>query len=66
MTGKFANLAPRVFVALVAIPLILAVSYFGGIWFLLFVSGIGVLALLEFFTLFPLYLPLQEPVQVMV
>ena len=51
MPGKFANLAPRVFVALVAIPLLLAVSYIGGIWFLLFVLGISVLALLEFLTL---------------
>lgn len=51
MSGKFAHLFSRVIVALVAIPLILAVSYYGGVWFLLFVLGVGILGLLEFFTL---------------
>jgi len=50
MPGKFTNLLPRVTVAVIAIPLILAISYFGGIWFLFFVLGIGILGLLEFFT----------------
>ena len=48
---KFSNLAPRVGVALVAIPCILFVCYQGGLWFLMFVLAIGILALLEFFTL---------------
>ncbi|MEW6061872.1 MAG: phosphatidate cytidylyltransferase [Bacteroidota bacterium] len=51
MTDKFANLAPRVLVAVIAIPLILYISYLGGIFFLLLILGIGIAALLEFFTL---------------
>ena len=51
MANKFINLAPRVGVALVAIPCILFVCYKGGLLFLLFVLAIGILALLEFFTL---------------
>jgi phosphatidate cytidylyltransferase len=51
MANKFSNLAPRVAVALVAIPCILFLCYQGGLWFLLFVLGIGILALIEFFTL---------------
>ncbi len=42
---------PRVGVALVAIPCILFLCYQGGVLFLLFVLAIGILALLEFFTL---------------
>ncbi len=48
---KFSNLASRVGVALVAIPCILFVCYQGGVLFLLLVLAIGILALLEFFTL---------------
>ena len=51
MHGKFTNLAPRVIVALVGIPIILFVSYIGGILFLLLVSAIGIFALREYFTL---------------
>ncbi len=51
MTNKFSNLASRVVVALIAIPLILFVSYIGGISFMLFVLAIGLLALHEFFHL---------------
>jgi phosphatidate cytidylyltransferase len=51
MKNKFSNLAPRVAVAIVAIPFILFASYKGGLLFLLFVLAIGVLTLLEFFTL---------------
>ncbi len=51
MASKFSNLAPRVGVAIVAIPFILYAAYAGGIVFLLFVLAIGVAALLEFFAL---------------
>ncbi|MDP1678008.1 MAG: phosphatidate cytidylyltransferase [Bacteroidota bacterium] len=51
MANKFSNLVPRVSVALVSIPCILFVCYQGGLLFLLFVLAIGILALLEFFTL---------------
>ncbi|MDD8018615.1 MAG: phosphatidate cytidylyltransferase [Bacteroidota bacterium] len=51
MTNKFSNLAPRVGVAAVAIPLILFVCYIGGVFFMLFVLAIGLLALHEFFQL---------------
>lgn len=51
MASKFSNLAPRVAVAIVAIPFILYASYAGGVLFLLFVLAVGILALLEFFTL---------------
>ena len=51
MANKFSNLAPRVAVALVAIPFILYTSYRGGMLFVLFVLAIGILALLEFFGL---------------
>ncbi len=51
MASKFSNLAPRVIVALVAIPLILAASYYGGLFFLLFVEAISLLSLHEFYRL---------------
>jgi len=51
MTDKFTNLASRVLVAVVAIPLILYISYVGGMYFVLLVLGIGIIALLEFFSL---------------
>jgi phosphatidate cytidylyltransferase len=51
MSDKFVNLAPRVVVALLAIPVILYISYLGGIFFLLLILGIGILALREFFVL---------------
>lgn len=51
MSGKFANLVPRVIVAFIAIPLILYISYIGGIFFLLLILGIGILALQEFLVL---------------
>jgi phosphatidate cytidylyltransferase len=51
MANKFSNLAPRVIVALVAIPFILFASYQGGLLFVAFVLGIGILALLEFYAL---------------
>lgn len=42
---------PRVAVALVAIPFILYASYTGGLLFVLFVLGVGILALTEFLKL---------------
>ncbi len=51
MANKFSNLAPRAAVAAVAIPFILYASYRGGLLFVLFVLAIGILALLEFFTM---------------
>ena len=42
------NTAVRVIVALIAIPLILILSYLGKIPFLALISGIGVLAFIEF------------------
>ena len=51
MASKFSNLLPRVIVALVAIPIIVAVCYYGNIWFFLFVSGIAVLGVMEFLSL---------------
>ncbi len=51
MANKFQNLAPRVAVAVVAIPLILFACYSGGLFFALFVLTVGVLALIEFYTL---------------
>ncbi|MCK9408736.1 MAG: phosphatidate cytidylyltransferase, partial [Bacteroidetes bacterium] len=51
MANKFSNLAPRVIVALIAIPCILIASYQGGLLFVAFVLGVGILALLEFFTM---------------
>ncbi|MEW5798016.1 MAG: phosphatidate cytidylyltransferase [Bacteroidota bacterium] len=51
MSRTFVNLAPRVAVALVGIPVILFVSYIGTLFFLLLVLTIGILALLEYFTL---------------
>lgn len=51
MANKFSNLAPRVGVALIAIPFILYASYQGGVLFVAFVLGVGILALLEFFTM---------------
>ena len=50
MPSKFTNLAPRVIVALVGIPVILYFGYIGGLFFLLLVLAIGILALREFFT----------------
>lgn len=49
MASKFSNLAPRVAVAVAGIPFILYASYTGGVLFVLFVLGIGILALREFF-----------------
>jgi phosphatidate cytidylyltransferase len=49
MANKFSNLAPRVLVALVAIPFVLGASYYGGLFFVLFVLAIGLLALHEFY-----------------
>lgn len=51
MTNKFTNLLPRVLVALAAVPLIVLISYVGGIVFLLFVLAIAVISLTEFFSL---------------
>ncbi|MBI2430299.1 MAG: phosphatidate cytidylyltransferase [Ignavibacteriales bacterium] len=51
MSGKFSNLAPRIVVALVGIPVILFAGYSGGLLFLFLILAIGILALLEFFTL---------------
>jgi phosphatidate cytidylyltransferase len=51
MSGKFSNLLPRVLVAVVAAPLILYISYIGGIWFILFVLAVGILSLTEFLDL---------------
>lgn len=51
MANKFSNLAPRIGVALIAIPFIVYVCYLGGLLFLLFVLAIGILSLMEFFTL---------------
>lgn len=49
MPGKFSNLLPRVLVALVGVPALLFISYTGGVWFLLFVLAVSLLALHEFF-----------------
>lgn len=51
MSSKFSNLASRMAVAVVAIPLILLACYHGGIYFLLFVLVIGAMALTEFYGL---------------
>lgn len=51
MTNKYSNLASRVVVALFAIPLILYAGYRGGLLFAVFVLGIGIFSLIEFFTL---------------
>jgi phosphatidate cytidylyltransferase len=51
MANKFTNLIPRVLVAIVGIPLILAASYYGNAWFLIFVLSIAIFGLLEYFTL---------------
>jgi phosphatidate cytidylyltransferase len=51
MANKFSNLAPRVIVAIIAIPFILIACYQGGLLFVAFVLGIGILSLLEFFTM---------------
>ncbi|NUN71158.1 MAG: phosphatidate cytidylyltransferase, partial [Bacteroidetes bacterium] len=51
MASKFSNLAPRVAVAVIGIPFILYASYAGGVLFLLFVLGVGLLALREFLTM---------------
>lgn len=51
MPTKFTNLLPRVAVALVGIPMMLFASYYGGMLFLLLILAIGILALLEFFTM---------------
>ncbi|MFA6467930.1 MAG: phosphatidate cytidylyltransferase [Bacteroidota bacterium] len=51
MPNKFANLAPRVTVAVIGIPMMLYISYLGGLLFVLMVLGIGIASLLEFFTL---------------
>ncbi|MFA6456443.1 MAG: phosphatidate cytidylyltransferase [Bacteroidota bacterium] len=51
MPNKFANLAPRVAVAVIAIPVMLYISYLGGVLFVLMVLGIGLASLMEFFTL---------------
>jgi phosphatidate cytidylyltransferase len=51
MANNFTNLGSRVLVAVVAIPLFIAVSYYGGVAFMLLVLGIGLLGLHEFFQL---------------
>lgn len=51
MTSKFSNLLPRVGVALIAVPLIVIISYYGGIAFLLFVGAIAFIGIHEFFRL---------------
>lgn len=51
MASKFTNLLPRLVVAIIAVPLILGICYFGGLWFLFFVLAIGVLSLIEFLSL---------------
>jgi phosphatidate cytidylyltransferase len=51
MAHKFSNLAPRVAVAVVAIPIILFITTKGGALFLLLVLGIALLALHEFFVM---------------
>ncbi len=42
------NTVTRIIVAVISIPLILTLAYWGGIGFLVLISGIGVLAFLEF------------------
>jgi len=49
MTSKFSNLLPRVGVALIAIPLIVIISYYGGIAFLLLVGAIALIGIHEFY-----------------
>ena len=51
MASKFSNLLPRVGVAIVAIPLILFICYYGKLPFFLFVLGVALLASWEFFQL---------------
>lgn len=48
MSDKFSNLLPRVLVAVVAAPLILYISYIGGVWFMLLALAVGLLSLTEF------------------
>ena len=48
---SFSNLFSRVLVAIVAIPLIVYVAYAGGILFFIFVTGVAVLAVYEFYGL---------------
>ncbi|MGE5436626.1 MAG: phosphatidate cytidylyltransferase [Syntrophothermus sp.] len=45
---KFSNNAARVIVAVITIPLILAVCYFGGIYFLIFAAAIALTSFYEF------------------
>lgn len=45
------NTSVRIIVSLIAIPLILLICYLGGIYFLLFVLGIGVVGFYEFYKL---------------
>ena len=51
MTAKNSNLISRVLVALVAIPVILFITYKGGIFFFLFISAVSCLALNELYSL---------------
>jgi phosphatidate cytidylyltransferase len=51
MANKFSNLAPRVGVALVAIPIIVALTYYGKLPFMLFVLAIALISAWEFFQL---------------
>ncbi len=51
MTARFSNLASRVLVAVVAVPVVLFISYFGGFPFFLFVVVICCLALNEFYAM---------------
>lgn len=51
MENKFSNLSSRIVVALVAIPVILAAAYYGGIAFMLFVLCVGMISLYEFLQL---------------
>jgi len=51
MTPKFSNLVSRILVALVAIPAVLCVSYFGGFFFFFFVAAVSCLALNEFYSM---------------
>ncbi len=48
---SFSNVATRVIVAVITIPIILLLSYLGGIFFLLFVATIISLSLFEFYKL---------------